>query len=146
MFVARAWRVRTRPMGTQCLCVVGILSVARSRICADKHSVPTGRPPDVERLLQTFRPSGTILCALRLCYKHSVPTGRSPDVERIFYNHSVPLGRFPRPYDCATNVPSLWDGFLRSMIVLHIWSRWDRLVRRTAYCLKLKFGGHPYEV
>src|SRR5690606_40783999 len=25
-------------MGTQCLCVVGILSVARSRICADKHS------------------------------------------------------------------------------------------------------------
>src|SRR5690606_29592866 len=113
MFVARAWRVRTRPMGTQCLCVVGILSVARSRICADKHSVPTGR---------------------------------SPDVERIFYNHSVPLGRFPRPYDCATNVPSLWDGFLRSMIVLHIWSRWDRLVRRTAYCLKLKFGGHPYEV
>src|SRR5690606_23722626 len=23
---------------TQCLCVVGILSVARSRICADKHS------------------------------------------------------------------------------------------------------------
>src|SRR5690606_24231078 len=119
-------------------------------------------PPNVERLLQTFRPYGTIPslydCAtnvpslwdgsyvLRLCYKHSVPTGRSPDVERIFYNHSVPLGRFPRPYDCATNVPSLWDGFLRSMIVLHIWSRWDRLVRRTAYCLKLKFGGHPYEV
>src|SRR5690606_20350633 len=76
MFVARAWRVRTRPMGTQCLCVVGILSVARSRICADKHSVPTGRPPDVERLLQTFRPSGTILCALRLCYKRAVPLGR----------------------------------------------------------------------
>src|SRR5690606_19655243 len=90
MFVARAWRVRTRPMGTQCLCVVGILSVARSRICADKHSVPTGRPPDVERLLQTFRPSGTILCALRLCYKHSVP-----------------LGRFPTFDDCATQLVPL---------------------------------------
>ena len=114
-------------------------------------------PPNVERLLQTFRPYGTIPslydCAtnvpslwdgsyvLRLCYKHSVPTGRSPDVERIFYNHSVPLGRFPRLYDCATNVPSRWDGFLRSMIVLHIWSRWDRLVADLRSVRNGNFGG-----
>src|SRR5690606_36667918 len=141
MFVARAWRVRTRPMGTQCLCVVGILSVARSRICADKHSVRTGRPPDVVQLLQTFRPAETGSYVLRLCYKHSVLTGRSPDRERIFYNHAVPLERFPRLYDCATNVPSRWDGFLRSMIVLHIWSRWDRLVADLRSVRNGNFGG-----
>src|SRR5690606_26163653 len=86
-------------------------------------------PPNVERFSTNIPSLRDDSLALRLCYKRSVP-----------------LGRFPTFYDCATNVPSRWDGFLRSMIVLHIWSRWDRLVRRTAYCLKLKFGGHPYEV
>src|SRR5690606_30930106 len=123
-----------------------------------KHFVPTGRFPrlydcatNVPSLwdgflrstivLQTFRPAGTVSYVLRLCYKHSVPTGRSPDVERIFYKHSVPLGRFPRLYDCATNVPSRWDCFLRSMIVLHIWSRWDRLVADLRSVRNGNFGG-----
>src|SRR5690606_40681950 len=29
-----------------------------------------------------------------------------------------PYGTIPSLYDCATNVPSRWDGFLRSTIVL----------------------------
>src|SRR5690606_36088605 len=106
-----------------------------------KHFVPTGRSPRSTIVLQTFRPGGTVSYVLRLCYKHSVPTGRSPDVERIFYYHSVPLGRFPRLYDCATNVPSRWDGFLRSMIVLHICSRWDRLVADLRSVRNGNFGG-----
>src|SRR5690606_1296976 len=108
MFGARAWRVGTRPIGTQCLCVVGIM------VCGPIPYSPR----------QTFRPYGTVPPMLNDCYKHFVPTGR-----------------FPRPYDCATNVPSLWDGFLRSMIVLHIWSRWDRLVADLRSVRNGNFGG-----
>src|SRR5690606_37400198 len=107
-----------------------------------KHGVPTGRFPRSTIVLQTFRPAGTVSYVLRLCYKHSVPTGRSPDVERIFYKHSVPLGRFPRLYDCATNVPSLWDGFLfddcaTQLVPLGPVGETDRVLP------ELKFGGHP---
>src|SRR5690606_15450735 len=58
-------------------------------------------PPDVERLLQTFRPYGTIPslydCAtnvpsrwdgsyvLRLCYKRAVPLGRFPTFDGLCY-------------------------------------------------------------
>src|SRR5690606_11430654 len=64
------------------------------RLCY-KRAVPLGRfptfydcatnipslrdgPPNVERLLQTFRPYGTVPQALRLCYKRAVPLGRFP--------------------------------------------------------------------
>src|SRR5690606_28336617 len=91
-------------------------------------------------VLQTFRPYGTVPPMLNDCYKHFVPTGR-----------------FPALYDCATNIPSLWDGFLPytivlqtcrpagtvscSMIVLHIWSRWDRLVADLRSVRNGNFGG-----
>src|SRR5690606_22284804 len=121
MFVARAWRVRTRPMGTQCLCVVGIMVCGPISYSPRQTFRPYGTIPSLYDcatnvpsrwdgflrstiVLQTFRPYGTVPPMLNDCYKHFVPTGRSPDVERIFYNHSVPLGRFPRLYDCATNV------------------------------------------
>src|SRR5690606_16501795 len=101
-------------------------------------------PPDVERLLQTWRPYGTIPslydCATNvpsrwdgflrstIVLQTFRPYGTVPPMLNDCYKHFVPTGRFPRLYDCATNVPSLWDGFLRSMIVLHNWSLWDRLV------------------
>src|SRR5690606_23264898 len=49
--------------------------------------------------------------------KHSVPTGRSPMLND-FLQTFRPYGTIPSLYDCATNVPSRWDGFLRSTIVL----------------------------
>src|SRR5690606_38977231 len=112
MFVARAWRVRPRPMGTQCLCAGGIMvcgpirysprqtfrtygTVPRMLNGCYKHGVPTGRFPRSTIVLQTFRPAGTVSYVLRLCYKHSVPTGRSPDVERLLQTFR-PYGTVPQ--------------------------------------------------
>src|SRR5690606_13345101 len=78
------------------------------RLCY-KRSVPLGRfptfydcatnipslrdgPPNVERLLQTLRPYGTVPQALRLCYKRSVPLGRFPTFDDCA-THLVPLGQ-----------------------------------------------------
>src|SRR5690606_32286783 len=137
MFVARAWRVRTRPIGTQCLCVGGIMVCGPISYSPRATFRPYGTVADVERFSTNISSLRDDPLALRLCYKRSVPLGRfptfydcatnipslrdgPPNVERIFYKHSVPLGRFPRLYDCATNVPSLWDGFLFDDCATHL--------------------------
>src|SRR5690606_3983069 len=92
---------------------------------------------------QTFRPYGTVADVER--FSTNISSLRDdPLALRLCYKRSVPLGRFPTFYDCATNIPSLWDGspgstivlqtcrpagtVSCSMIVLHNWSLWDRLV------------------
>src|SRR5690606_20385996 len=93
MFVARAWRVRTRPIGTQCLCVVGIM------VCGPISYSPR----------QTFRPYGTVADVER--FSTNIPSLRdgSPG-STIVLQTCRPSGTVPTFYDCATNIPSLRDG------------------------------------
>src|SRR5690606_34853436 len=103
MFVARAWRVRARPIGTQCLCVVGIMVCGPISYSPRQTFRPYGTVADVERFSTNISSLRDDSLALRLCYKRSVP-----------------LGRFPTFYDCATNIPSLWDGFLFDDCATHL--------------------------
>src|SRR5690606_8962074 len=91
---------------------------------------------------QTFRPYGTVADVVR--FSTNIPSLRDGPPMLNGFSTNIPSLRDGSPG--STMVPQTCrpSGTVScSMIVLHNWSRWDRLVRRTAYCLILKFGGHP---